>query len=375
MELRLSLANLQSALQFVVPVVPSRSTIPVLENVLIEGKEGKLLLTTTDQEIMMTAEIPVETDGIGKVLLPAKKFFEVVRSFGNEGMLTIRYQEDSNHIEVDSPTGEYYFNGLNPEDFPLLTPEQNQVGITFHDGIVPMIAKKTTFAVSKDEYRLAMTGVLFEFLKDQMNAVATDGYRLVRVQLKEGEEYAGDVEERSIIIPARALDLVRKADGEVRLSIDTAFATFEFENIRLTTRLIQESYPAYRSVIPEKAEKIVHFKLGDALAAVRRASLFVSAVAKHLKFVFDDKGWSIIGEDAETGQKAIEHVPADYRGEPFEIGFNYRFIEEALVHLADSPETEVEMGLIGETRPAVLHALQDGEVDPSILMLVMPVRL
>ncbi len=376
MELKVGLSELQGALQYVVSVVPTRSALPVLENVLIRVQNGEMQLTATDQELVMTATVPVETASEGEVLLPAKKFFEVVRALGTEGVLHILRRADTNQIEIQAPTGEYFFVGLDPEEFPLIAPEEENFVVEFPPGLLPMIAKKTTFAVSKDEYQPAMTGVLFEFYKDRLIAVATDGYRLVRL-LIDPELYGIQLpaEERSLILPARALDLVKKAENQVQLRLDQSYATFAFDNIELTTRLIEESYPAYQSVIPTDNDKEVRFRIGDALAAVRRASLFVSSVAKHLRFVFDNKGWTIIGEDVDIGNKAVEHVSAEYQGPAFEIGFNYRFIEDALVHLSDSLDNEAVMSFSTATRPALINALQDGETDDSVLMLVMPVRL
>ncbi len=376
MELSVTLSDLQSALQYVVPVVPSRSALPVLENLLVEVRDGKMQLTATDQELLMTATIPVQAQGEGKVLLPAKKFFEVVRALGTEGVLQIIHQPDTHQIEVKAPTGEYFFAGLDPEEFPIIAPEEEQFVVEFPPEVVPTIAKKTTFAVSKDEYQPAMTGVLFEFQKDRLIAVATDGYRLVRLLIDpEVHQVQLPLEDRSLIIPARALDLVKKAENEVQLRVDQSYATFVFDHVQLTTRLIEEGYPAYQSVIPTDNDKSVRFRIADALAAVRRASLFVSSVAKHLRFVFDENGWTIIGEDVDVGNKAIEHVSAEYQGPPFEIGFNYRFIEDALVHLSDSIENEAEMSFSTATRPALIHSLQNGEPDETVLMLVMPVRL
>ncbi len=375
MKFSVSLSEFQQLLQTVIQAVPPKSTLPVLENFHFRLNEGTLRATATDQELTVISDIHVEAgDDGGEILVPARKLFEIVKALGNTGMLTFSADSASYKITLRTDYGEYTMFGMSAREFPDIPDFANGVAARFSREDMMKIAQKTAFAVSRDEYRPAMTGVLFQFNGDTLNAVSTDSYRLVRVILHNGDTTSLPDHSHTVIVPSRAVDLLKKVDSDVDMLMSETHAKFVMRNSTVITRLIDERFPAYENVIPSNNDKIVKFISGDVLSSVKRVALFSSSISRQVQFMLEPNRWTIVGEDLETGNKAVETVPCEYSHEAIDIGFNYRYIEEALNHLADGSNAEAMMSFSTSTRPALIKPLKDGVEREDVLMLIMPVR-
>lgn len=374
MRFSVSLPDFQKLLQNVIQAVPPKSTLPVLENFHFRLEGSQLQATATDQELTVISSVAVQGNDDGTILVPARKLFDIVKALGNAGMLTFASEPSTFKITLKTDYGEYTMFGMDPQEFPDVPDFATGVTAKFSKDDIMKIAQKTVFAVSRDEYRPAMTGVLFQFDVQSLNAVSTDSYRLVRVTLQNNGATQLPQQSHTAIVPARALDLLKKVDSDVDVLMSDTHAKFALDGMTIITRLIDERFPAYENVIPTNNDKEVKFMPGDVLASVKRVALFSSSISRQVQFALEPNKWTIVGEDLETGNKAVEAIPCEYANEPIEIGFNYRYIEEALNHLVDGSSSEVLMSFSTPTRPALMKPTKDGAERDDVLMLIMPVR-
>lgn len=377
MKFSVSLSEFQQLLQTVIQAVPPKSTLPVLENFYFRLSGNELHATATDQELTVVSNLIVEAlDDGGEILVPARKLFEIIKALGNTGILHFVAETTGYRIQLHTNYGQYTMFGMSAREFPDIPNFSNGVFASIPREDMMKIAQKTAFAVSRDEYRPAMTGVLFQFEVDKLCAVSTDSYRLVRVVMtpNEGKKAVLPAANHTMIVPSRAVELLKKVESDVEILMSETHAKFMMNKSVVITRLIDEKFPAYENVIPHNNDKNVRFAISDVLASVKRVALFSSAISRQVQFQLQPGEWTIVGEDLETGNKAVETVPCEYAHEQIEIGFNYRYIEEALNHLADGAGSEAEMSFSTPTRPALIKPVKNGTPQEDILMLIMPVR-
>lgn len=372
MHFTVALADLQKALQKVLPAIPTKSTIPVLEHVHTTLSDSDLTFTATDQEITIALTIPVIGEQDGAVLIPARQFHDLIKELGSAGTVTVQ-ADDASGISIRTSKGSYQMKGLNADEFPLIPPfPEAQTAVLSKDDITRM-AQKVVFAVSTEEYRPSMTGVFFQFNGTTATAVATDGFRLSRVNVTapESSPFPTNLE---VIIPARAVDLLKKVDGSVTMDVSRTHARFTIDSLRITTRIIDEKYPPYQNVIPSDNDKTLIVNQREVLSAIKRVSLFANANTRHVRFKMSATEVSIHSEDEDSGSKGTETIPCEFSASDFEVGFNYRFLEEAIKNITtdDDPDLNVRMTFSTPIRAVLITPGIQGD---ALLMLVMPVKI
>jgi len=373
MQFTVALSDLQKALQKVLPAIPAKSTIPVLEHLHATLSGTDLTFMATDQEISISLTIPVSGEGDGEILIPARQFNDLIKELGSAGTVTVS-ADDDHVITVRTPTGSYQMKGLDADEFPSIPPfPEAQTAMLSKDDMSRM-ANKVVFAVSTEEYRPSMTGVFFQFNGESATAVATDGFRLSRVIVaSNGSPFPTDLE---VIIPARAVDLLKKIEGDVKMDVSRTHARFTVGAMVVTTRIIDEKYPPYQNVIPTDNDKSLIVNQREVLGAIKRVSLFANVNTRHVRFKVDGSEVAVHSEDEDSGGKGTETIPCEFNGGDgkFEIGFNYRFLEEAIKNISsdDDPDLNVKMTFSTPIR-AVL--ITPGVENSSLLMLVMPVKI
>jgi DNA polymerase-3 subunit beta len=376
MKFTVALPDFQKALQTVLPAVPPKSTLPVLENFYFQLHDTSLQIIATDQELTIVAEVRVEGESDGAILAPARKLSDIIKALGNAGRVRFIAEEQGFKITLKTDFGQYILHGLSPEEFPSVPEFSAGATIQLSGVDAARIAKIASFAVSRDEYRPAMTGMLFECDVARLNAVTTDGYRLVKVSL---EARSGEViadKKTDVIVPVRAVDLLKKLDGDVvTMLVSQTHAKFSTPSFTVITRIIDERFPPYESVIPQGNDKIARVTLSEFIGSVKRVALFSNATTKQIRLALSANKITIVAEDQESGNKAEEEITCDYAGEEFEIGFNHRYIEEAVAHLAEDGVNAAILSFSNANRAALMKPLRDDVESEDVLMLVMPVRL
>jgi DNA polymerase-3 subunit beta len=275
----------------------------------------------------------------------------------------------NNKIRITTENGEFTLSGESAKDFPSLPPFSGGEELTIDAAELRRIIHHTVFAVSSDELRPAMMGVLLQSKGADLRAVATDGHRLVRYTQKLS---AKPSLKRDIIIPAKALQILTRSmeGGESTISISETHIRFVFEKSTLLSRLIDETYPSYESVIPTDNEKVMTVKRDDILASLRRVALYSSAATHQIRLGLKEGSLTIRAQDIDFGGEARETIPCEYSGGELEIGFNGHYVLEMLGHLESE---KVAFRFSTPTRAGLLAPLGNNGVD--IVMLVMPVRL
>lgn len=369
MKFTVASSEIQRVLSKIIGVVPAKSTLPILENILFELKKNTLRLMATDLEVSMSATLEVKGSEDGTITVPAKRLMETVRSLA-EVNLIFSADGSSNKVKMITENGEYTLLGESGEEFPAVPQFKGEDKIVMDGGTLKKLIARTNFAVSTDELRPAMTGVLFQAQPQGLRAVATDGHRLVRFGLK-GVKQAQLKKE--IIVPAKALNLAVRTveDSECTVLVDTSHIQFLFGNATLTSRLIEEHYPNYESVIPLDNTKTLSVNRDQLLASVRRVALYSSSTTHQIRFSIKGNEMRIAAEDLDFGGEAREKVACKYSGEEIEIGFNSLYVIDMLSHIdAD----EITFKLSTPVRAAIITPAAQREQE-DLLMLVMPVRL
>jgi DNA polymerase III subunit beta len=355
--------KLLEGLQQVQNVVSTRTTLPILSNVLLQAKEGAVHLTTTDLDVGVRGSFEANVDKVGATTLPARRLFTIIRELPSSEIA----------IEVDGKnaasirSGQSFFKilGLPEEEFPPLPKFENAKVVTMrqkdlHDGL-----RKTAYAISTDETRYVLNGVLFSFKENKLTLVATDGRRLAMLDIELEFPRSHEAE---IIVPTKAvteLQRLLKDDGEVKISVGSGQIAFDLNNTLLVSKLIEGNYPNYKQVIPSEAKERVTLERETFLNSLRRVSLLASDKSNSIKLNFSKNNIEITANTPEVGE-ARESLPVAYKGRDFSIAFNPEFLMAPLRNLA---EDEVFFDLIDEMSPGVL------KIQTPFLYVLMPMRV
>jgi DNA polymerase-3 subunit beta len=362
--------ELQRVLTKISGVVPTKSTMPILENFLFELLNNVLTITATDLELSQTISLEVKGKEDGRIAVPSKRLLDTIRSFGPMDDATFDIDTTSNKINVKIAKGEFNLAGENAKEFPALPSFQGKNELTLDAALLKKIIQRTVFAVSTDELRPAMMGVLFQPKEKELRAVSTDGHRLVRFThvLPKGSEL-----QHEIIIPAKALNIVGKAveGGTVKLSMNETHVQFDFDKTVLISRLIDETYPNYESVIPTENTKALTVNREQMATAIRRVALYASATTHQVKLSLKKNSLTVSAQDIDFGGEAKERVDAEYDSDDLEIGFNSTYLVDILTHL-DSEQVTFKFST--PTRAGIVSPTGNNN-EENVLMLVMPVRL
>lgn len=367
MEFRVNTTELLKALNKVNGVVPTKTALPILENILFDLQDNLLTLSGTDLEISMTTTLTVTGRISGKVAVPAKRLIDTLKSLPET---TILFEvNDSNQITFTTDKGTYKLSGEKGAEYPSIPNLKSAYKFEIESNQLSRMISHTLFAVSTDELRPAMTGVLFQLRNDEFKTVATDGHRLVAFSYKG----FSSKEDKNFIVPAKALGILTKtlSEGSIPVSIDDKFISFELSETTLISRLINESYPNYVAVIPVDNSSKLSASTAELKSAVKRVSLFSNSTTHQIRFSMTENPLEISAEDFDQGRSASEKVTSTFDGSNIEIGFNANYIQDILDHIDTE---EVNMELSTPTRASiVLPSVQEDKED--LLMLVMPVRL
>ena len=369
MKISVARGELLEALSTVGKGLSSRTTLPILSGILLSASGDSLTLQSTDLEVSMVASLEVRGSEDGKIAVPAKRVMETVRALP-EVQLVFSADLTANKIKMITETGEYVLVGESSEEFPSLPQLKGDEKIVLESALLRQMISQTIFSVSVDELRPAMTGVLLQVSAKEIRAVATDGHRLVRVT------YANNTQsktKREIIIPAKALNLVNKSleSGDATVTTDASHVQFNLGNTTLTSRLIEENYPNYESVIPLDNEKTLTVSKDLLLSSVRRVALYSNMTTRQIRFSLKKNEMKIAAEDIDFGGEAKEKVGCEYRADELEIGFNSTYMIDMLSHVEAD---DVVFKLSSPVRAAILSPAKQRDKE-DVLMLVMPMRL
>jgi len=376
MELKIGVQELSRALARSQGIVEKKSTMPILSHVLLEASQGdELHVSATDLDVSVTSEHRCEVLKEGKVAVPAKQLFEIVKAMPEKDVLLRRAQ--NNWLEVKSGAAEFKIVGLPAEDFPALPRFDKVQLVTVQPRQLLEMIELTAFAASTDETRYNLNGVFFEPVADGLRTVATDGHRLsLAERALEGDFHL----KKGVILPRKGLSEMKKLlldgeEGEAKLGFVENSAVLQRPTVKLVMRLIEGVFPDYRQVIPKAGEK--SFKVGRErlLDTLRRISLLSTDKAHAVKLELHPGQLKVTSQNPDLGE-AKEEVPVEFQGEPLKIGFNARYLMDvlqALTALEPVASQDVVVELADDLSPGVLKPA--GESATRFTAVVMPMRI
>ncbi|SEL39762.1 DNA polymerase III subunit beta [Parapedobacter koreensis] len=365
-----STSILLKQLQAISGASSSSTVLPILENFLFEIKDNVLTISATDLQTSMVTSLPIEAKEEGRVAMPSKILIETLKTLPDQ---PVAFSVDTQTlaIEISAGDGKYKLSGENADDFPKIPVVDNASSVSMPTSVLAEAINKTIFAVSNDELRPAMSGVLVQFAEQSITFVATDAHKLVRYRRTD----IGSPKPTSLILPKKALSLLKSSlpteDVGVSMEYNSTNAFFKFGSIHLICRLIDERYPDYEAVIPRVNPNRLTLDRHIFLNSLRRVVIFANKTTHQVRLKISGSELNISAEDLDFSNEAHERLSCQFEGEDMEIGFNAKFLVEMLNNL-DSEEVVLEMSTpnrAGLLIPAVSDESED------ILMLVMPVML
>jgi len=363
MKFSVSKEKFLAGLQTVQNVVSTRTTLPILSNVLLQASEDKVRLTTTDLDVGVSGGITAQIEKPGATTLPARRLATIVRELP---AADIQIEVDSKNV-ASIRCGQSFFKilGLPEEEFPPLPKFDDARTFSISQQLLRDALKKTSYAISTDETRYVLNGILFSFKENKLTLVATDGRRLALVDLEVEFPRSQEVD---IIVPTKAVTELGRLlgdEGDVRLSVGENQVSFQIGDTLLASKLIEGNYPNYRQVIPGEAKERVTLERELFLNAVHRVSLLSSEKSNSVKLVFSKNNIEIAANTPDVGE-ARESLAVAYKGREFSIAFNPEFLQAPLRAL---PNDEIFLDLIDEMSPGVI------KIQSPFLYVLMPMRI
>jgi DNA polymerase-3 subunit beta len=374
MKFKINQVHFTNGLQQVLNVVASRSTMPILSNVLIEAQEGHISLTTTNLDLGIRCRIKADVSETGSITLPVRKLATIVKELPvNEVFLET---SEKNQAKITSGGSLFKIMGISSEEFPPLpTFENRKVFELSQDEIVNML-KSVSYAQSTDENRYILNGVYFNFADEKLTLVATDGRRLglTGLDLEVSEENAG-----SLILPAKTVAELERLMGKgekVNIAFNDRQAAFEIgldeagdsglvDHLYLVSKIVEGNYPNYRQVIPKETEHRVKIERELMLECVHRAALVTSDKSNSVKIKVSKNLLEISGQSSEYGE-SHESMAIAYDGPEVQVAFNPQFLMEPLKALT---KDEVFFEFKDELSPGLFKTLD------NFICVIMPLRL
>lgn len=370
MEFTIGRSELLAGLYLTQGIVERRTTIPILGNVLVQTAEGGVMVAATDQEVAVRRRCVATTKKKGTLTTGARKLYEMVRELP-ETDVRIRSLEN-NWIEVSAGRSRFRLVGLDPREFPAMPQFPTDAGtptVRVESGTLEEMIEHTIFAVSTDETRANLNGVFFECSEaGRLRMVATDGHRLAMIVRSVDGAAIG----KGFIVSRKAVLELRKVlesgDDPIDLAVEGGVLHAQRGPVQMSMRLVEGEFPDYHQVVPAKSERVVALGGNDLLAALRRVSVVSSERTRGVKLQIDGTKLELSSINPDVGE-AAEELEVEYESEPLTIGFNARYLLDALGVM--DGEQRVELSLNDDVSPGILREAKD----PDYCYIVMPMRL
>jgi DNA polymerase-3 subunit beta len=371
MKVTIERSALLKALGHIHRIVERRNTIPILSNVLIEARDGRLELKATDLDLEATETAPADIAVAGATTVSAHIFHDIVRKLADGAQVSLEIAPDTGQLVVRSGRSRFQLQCLPAADFPDLTTGDFAHKFDLAALELRRLIEHAQFAISTEETRYYLNGVYFHTAESggasMLRAVATDGHRLARIETAAPEGATGLP---GVIVPRKAvgeiLKLLEDPASDVTIEVSPVKARFRFGDVTLTTKLIDGAFPDYNRVIPLHNDKRLVVDKEQFQRAVDRVSTISSERGRAIKLSIADNRMVLSVNNPDSGS-ATEEIEVDYDSAPMDIGFNSRYLLEiaqqlggdtALIKLADPGSPTIIMDRDGAQALYVLMPLR-----------------
>ncbi len=341
--------KLQEGLTAVASTVPAKTTLPVLANILIETTDKGIRLSGTDLDIAVSTEVSADIDAQGAITIPAKKLAEIARELPPSPVKIATAGEQ--RVTLDCGRSHFKILGLPKDEFPSFPAVKFTDSWRVRAGDLRKLIDHVAFAVSNEESRPILNGVLWELRDQLMRMVATNGHRLAKMEVPIA---AAGAPSSDLIVPPKALEQIRRLfpeDEELEIARGDNHLGFRSPFTAVYTRLIEGPYPNYQQVIPKDNDK---YAIADKVAlvgALKRMSVIASDQTHRIRLSFNQALLRFSVQTPDLGE-ATDELPVRYNGDPLDIGFNANYLLEILRYI---PTDEVRLTFKAPERAATLE--------------------
>jgi len=371
MKATINVNTLRNAIAKLQGIIDKRNTRPILANTLFKFKTNSLELLATDLEVSLKVISPVTSDFEYSFCLNTKSLFEILRELPDD-VLEIKINKDNNIIELNCREIHFTLLITNSEEYPqLVFPERNN-SFDISTNIFSELISRTSYSISNDETRLFLNGLYFQTIEGRLRVVSTDGHRLALIDSIDIDE---SIEElvNGVIIPKKGIfelkKIIETTDHlNIKLSFDETFLYVHIDsNIHLSIRLISREFPKYQTVIPNDTKYKLVLDTKEFLNAVKRIKIMSSDKSNAVKLILDNDNVTIEANHPTLG-KASETINGNFNGDKMEIGFNAKYLLDALLTFDTN---EVNLELINEMKPIIINS---DEIS-NYLSIIMPLKI
>lgn len=356
-------------LQAVSGIVDKKHTMPILGNVLMEcnGSELTLVATDVDIEVVYKQALNVPSLNPWSITAQAKKLTDILKSFSDESNVTM--EMDGQKVQIRSGKSKFHLQTLPAENFPR-TNRSDSCSSTFaiSQGLLREVIASTSYAMSFQDVRYYLNGMLFIIEDTSLVAVATDGHRLAYRKAELESQLSSRCE---IIIPRKTIHelnrLLSDSTDPVKVEIFDNQIVFSFASIQLTSKLIEGKFPDYGRVIPSSVRLKVPLQRSTLLNALLRISILATDKLRPVRLLFNNNSLTLVSTNNEQ-EEAREEIDIDFNSEVMDMGFNVSYLLDVLNFLKDST---IEIGL-NQTNSSILITVPDRE---DFKYVVMPMRM
>jgi DNA polymerase III subunit beta len=351
-------------LQMVHNIVEPRQTLPILANVLMEADSETVRITATDLEVGARVSIPARVASGGAVTVSARKLTEIVKELP-PASLRLKVGENAG-VTMRCAGVSYRLVGMAPDDFPAVVPAAPPAWLRMEAGMLREMLSQTSFAISHDESRFALNGVLFVLQAKEVRFVATDGHRLALATRGVGQGLSGV----SGIVPRKAIVEIMRVLGaseDVQIAITENQFVMQMPNFVMTARLIEGQFPNWEAVLPRNHPGRLALKRSTLAAALRRVSVMAEERNKPVRFALASGTLTLSAASHDLGD-AEEQLEVDYTGGELTIGFNSRYVLDALTPMEHDD-------VLFEFKDALSPGVLRSAADEGYCCVIMPMRI
>ncbi len=366
MKVTVTQENLNKALSIVSRVVGSRTSLPVLGNVLLQTEAGRLRLSATDLEIGLTTWLGAKVDEEGAITVPSRAFAELVSST-TDSTLTLQTAEavlkvSSEHVKVN-------LRGIDAEEFPVIPSIDHSSSSEVSGPALLQALKQVIIAAAPDDARPTLAGVYFKWQGTELRCVATDSYRLAEKKITLDQAVA---ETKEAIVPARSINELARVlsslnPDRLAISLRDNQALFSFPDVELVSRLIDGKYPDYEKIIPAQKATSATIEAEDLRNTLRSAGIFARESANTAKLHFGPGNEITISAIASQLGDTTLSAQAEIEGEEAEANFNVKYLADGAGVISDQ---KIEFLLSGKLQPGLLQ----GVGSPDFRYVIMPLK-
>jgi DNA polymerase-3 subunit beta len=372
MKLTIERAALLTSLAHTQNVVERRTTIPILSNVLLEADRGALSLTATDMEIAIVEKVAADVAKPGALTAPAHTLYDIVRKLPEGAEVELGFGNEGQRLTLASGRSRFTLSVLPRDEFPAMLGGAFPHSFEIPAAELRTLIDRSSFAISTEETRYYLNGIFLHVIESGgvsvLRAVATDGHRLARVEMP-CPAGAGGIP--GIIVPRKTVHEVRKlidgSEAAVTVALSETKIRFSFDEIELTSKLIDGTFPDYQRVIPEGNDKIMEVDCRSFADAVDRVSTISSEKSRAVKMQLKKGSLTLSATSPDNGS-AVEELEVSYTGGPIEIGFNSRYLLDITRQIGGE---NARFAMADAASPTVVRDVADA----SALYVLMPMRV